>query len=202
MSDAAIAAWGRKFGHRESLSRPRYVKFGHHERLPFVSGEFLGRGGMSGDIYGTDIDGEVVAWKRRSIPALDDAHFKEVDILLRLSERRHKHIVQLIGAYSHRRRRDYDLGLFIWPVAQCDLRVFLDDLDALIDWIQCLRDDPNRPFQEQNLASISISNLLSVLPISSRSEGIVESMERCETLLQHAQRRLQTMFGCITNATA
>jgi serine/threonine protein kinase len=60
---------------------------------------------------------------------------RELDILKKLS---HKHVVTLLGSYT----QNNILGLLLHPVAVCDLRVLLDELDEnqKLAWAECSED--------------------------------------------------------------
>lgn len=126
-SEAAIAGWDRRFSSRQ-------VNFSKEDELPFKPGRTLGRGGL-GIVVETEIEGIAVAWKRTYTRRLTPQQTNEINILGQLSEQRHKHIVELVGSYTHRQRGIYELGILLWPVAQCDLAVFMHEVDALGQWI-------------------------------------------------------------------
>jgi serine/threonine protein kinase len=102
-----------------------HVDFDDEEVLPLSQGRFLGHG-VNGGVFETVVCGKRVAWKRRycrrRIGAQD---LREIDILKKL---RSRHIINLIGTYTH----GPFLGLLLWPVAVCDLGMFLEDVDELL----------------------------------------------------------------------
>jgi hypothetical protein len=63
---------------------------------------------------------------------------RELDILKKLS---HKHVVTLLGSYTQNNQHNI-LGLLLHPVAVCDLRVLLDELDEnqKLAWVDCSED--------------------------------------------------------------
>lgn len=102
-----------------------HVEFQAEEDLPLSQGRFLGHG-VNGGVFETTVCGKRVAWKRRycrrQIGAQD---LREIEILKKL---RSRHIISLIGTYTH----GPFLGLLLWPVAVCDLGMFLEDVDKLL----------------------------------------------------------------------
>jgi hypothetical protein len=127
MSELAIAAWKRRFP-------TRIVEVAKGEPELFSPGRRLGSGGI-GVVHETTIDGIAVALKRTYTQRLTDQQWNEIKVLGRLSERRHRHVVELIGSYVHRQRSGYELGLLIWPIAQTDLAAVLQDIDYLGNWL-------------------------------------------------------------------
>ena len=99
-----------------------HVDFLPNEVVPLKEGRFLGHGVMGG-VYETIVSGQAFAWKRRFCRrAITDLERKEIEILKKLD---HKHIIKLVGTYTHRQF----LGLLLHPVAVCDLATFLEDFD-------------------------------------------------------------------------
>ncbi len=87
------------------------------------TGRFLGRGAV-GDVHEVTLQGQKLAHKRilfrRKIGEKDK---KEIEILKKLS---HVHVIQLIGTYTQQKF----LGIILYPVAECDLHTFFEDVEA------------------------------------------------------------------------
>jgi serine/threonine protein kinase len=86
-------------------------------------GEFLGRGTFA-DVHEVRCKGLVIARKQIHCSRhlnIEDVK-RELDILKKIS---HKHAVTLLGSYT----KNKILGLLLYPVAVCDLGVFLEELD-------------------------------------------------------------------------
>lgn len=100
------------------------MDFKPDEVVPLVQGRFLGHGAMGG-VYETHCKGVAVAWKRHFCrKKIGDQERREIEILKKLS---HKHIIRLVGTYTHKQF----LGLLLYPVAICDLATFFEDFEIL-----------------------------------------------------------------------
>jgi len=125
-SDTAHEQWSQQYG------TPR-ITLKRDDDNPFKLVRRLGRGGW-GDVHETDLNGAVVALKRvffRDTPRERPRNENELNIMEKLSGKRHRHIIELIGCYERISRGERELGLIIWPVAQCDLARFLGCVDIL-----------------------------------------------------------------------
>ncbi|KAI9892624.1 MAG: hypothetical protein M1814_001317 [Vezdaea aestivalis] len=125
---------------------------GHHRHFDnsvdshFEYVRLLGRG-ISGEVHHvrSKLSREEYAWKRiprRKLFIPNDSHLiayeNEISNLKRLS---HHHLIKLIGSYTD----PHFIGLLLSPVAECDLRTFLDrkpfpqeDFDVLRGFYGCL----------------------------------------------------------------
>ncbi|KAF2203151.1 kinase-like protein [Delitschia confertaspora ATCC 74209] len=102
--------------------RGSHVDFYPDEVVPLKEERFLGHGVMGG-VYETHCKGIAFAWKRRYCRhKIGAAERKEIEILKKLS---HRHIIRLVGTYTHRSF----LGLLLHPVAVCDLSTLLEDFE-------------------------------------------------------------------------
>jgi hypothetical protein len=124
-SDEAIAAWNRMFDGR------RQLEFTRNDKEPFVPGRRLGGGGV-GIVHEIHLDGIPVALKRTYTHRLRPHELNEIRILGRMLEKRHRHVVELVGSYIHQQRGGYELRLLIWPVAHTDLATLLHDGGNLV----------------------------------------------------------------------
>ncbi|EON62509.1 serine/threonine protein kinase [Coniosporium apollinis CBS 100218] len=103
--------------------RGSHVDFETDETVPLQQGRFLGHG-VNGGVYETTCKGVALAWKRSYCRGLiGPEERKEIEVLKKLS---HCHIIELVGTYSH----GPFLGLLLWPVAVCDLGIFMEDCDV------------------------------------------------------------------------
>jgi hypothetical protein len=105
----------------------QHVEYERDTDIPLRPVRHLGRG-SSGDVYEVICEGVALARKLiyPSKTAKREDIWNEVDIMQKL---RHRHIVRLVGSYIQNRV----LGILLWPVAVCDLAMFLDGLDG-DDW--------------------------------------------------------------------
>jgi serine/threonine protein kinase len=192
MSEAALAAWNRKF-------TTRIVEVGKGEPGLFNAGRRLGGGGI-GVVHETTLDGIALAVKRTYTRRLTDHQWNEIKILGQISEQRHQHIVQLIGSYVHRQRSGYELGILLWPVAQTDLAAFLQDVDYLRAWL--IAPSETHPSQHNDLPSVIDELALLVdYDLEADMPGFDPFLQRY-FLHQAAMRYLAQCIGCIAKAIA
>ena len=111
---------------RDWSGRGQDVEFGPTDTLPLQQGKFLGRG-ASADVHEVFCQGIPLARKQiyctRKIK-LADVH-KEIDVLRRADN---KHIIKLVGSYTQGRI----LGILLWPVAICDLAIFMEEYEEAV----------------------------------------------------------------------
>ncbi|KAF1850274.1 kinase-like protein [Cucurbitaria berberidis CBS 394.84] len=191
-SEDALSAWNRRFASRQ-------VRLAREEPEPFIPGRRLGGGGI-GVVHEVKLDGISLALKRTYAKRLTDYELNEIKILGQITERRHKHIVELIGSYIHRQRGVYELGLLIWPVAHCDLAVHLQDISLLGQWIeQAPEVVPRARTEDLDLAIESLSTMTGFrIPWSLKG-----ALEKGGTrLYELALGGLRSNVGCIANAVA
>jgi serine/threonine protein kinase len=82
---------------------------------------------LQGGVYETICKGVRLAWKTKYCSrGIRAEQLREMDILRRLS---HHHIIRLMGTYT----QGLFLGLLLAPVAVCDLKTFMEDIDTLRD---------------------------------------------------------------------
>ncbi|KAJ4377331.1 hypothetical protein N0V83_000156 [Neocucurbitaria cava] len=204
-SEAAHAAWAREY-----VTRRVTLKRGDPE--PFKTGQWLGKGGWS-EVYETGIGGTVVALKRvyfRNTPRERILCLNELDILEKMSGRRHRHVVELIGSYElPLRGNNSQLGLLVWPVAQCDLSRFLGCLDLLGRLFERITADKDqawtpKPEEEDALDEISRLNLFpwdKKIRKTQIQEGRYSRFVLMD-LHRDCVYRLFTMVGCLAQAIA
>jgi len=100
---------------------------------------------------------------------------------------RHDHIVKLVGTYSI---HNNGLYLLIWPVAQCNLSQFLDDIDNL------RTGHSDRGDIIRRLEALELGDLSAVDPNADASSAATALREACPL------NYLQRLLGCITSAIA
>jgi serine/threonine protein kinase len=141
-----------------------------NETIPLKEGASLGRG-ASADVHEVicrevKIARKQIYYGRRM--NIEDVK-RELDILKKVN---YKHVVTLLGSYTHNKI----LGILLYPAAVCDLGVFLDELD-----------EAQRSKSKNEIAFEGIFGLLNRLEI-----------HHGETLAP-ALSRLISAYGCITN---
>ncbi|KAF2113256.1 kinase-like domain-containing protein [Lophiotrema nucula] len=178
------------------LGRGKHIELSRGETLPLQFGEHLGRGSTS-DVHEATCNGLRIAVKRRylSRQAVDIASFKkEMQILERASE--HHHIVKIIGSFVQART----VGILLWPVAGCDLGVFLDDLDTLQPQTTRSYYYPGHRKYKRSFISLHSDDLFlrfcDIHAITPDSDGIFEYN------IDPAFDLLSSSFGCIASALA
>ena len=102
--------------------RGAHVHFGSDETIPLDKGRVLGHG-INGEVLEVACQGVKMALKTiyhsRKITV---EQIREISILRKL---KHRHVIKLLGTYIQRR----NLGLLLWPVAQCDLATLMSIMD-------------------------------------------------------------------------
>jgi len=194
----ARAAWAACFESRK-------LRFGPKQQLPFQQGKFLGRGG-NGEVHSTLIQGVAMAWKRYSTNRrkLTTEELNEANILQTLSNHYHRHVVELIGSYVHRKGTNgIEIGLFIWPVAHCNLESFLDYVDELGDYIHdLLSGTPVSIPEDMESVLESLHTLLMPPSSSSSSHNMLKDAVYLLSLHGRAKQYLHSKIGCIGEAVA
>lgn len=163
----------------------------------------MGGGGM-GVVRETTLGGTAVALKLTYSKHLSEQVWNEIDILKQISGQRHRHIVELIGAYHQRQQGlNNEIGLLFWPVATTDMAAFLLDVDGLGDWLRDPRTQDPRRVED---AQTAVENVVDLLPPSQRSiEGLDIRSIRTPDLVSTYNGILQYLrqsFGCTANALA
>lgn len=190
--EEARAAWAKKY------STP-FVTLKSGDDRPFILGRGLGEGGF-GEVYETKLGGTVVALKRTRIPRgrLRPQHTAEIELLEEMSHNRHRHIIELIGAYILPGIQT-EVGLLLWPIAQYDLARLLAQLEAMNDLINHPDEtSPPREDQKDALMELRAFTELPVLNTDELSPRYWYQLVR-ETHLR-ALLRLQCSIGCIAQA--
>lgn len=202
-SDAAHAAWSRNYNTRR-------VTLARGDPEPFRPGRWLGRGGWS-EVFDTDLGGTVVALKRvyfRNSARERPRYLNELNVLEKMSGKRHRHVVELIGCYelpvSGGRSQ---LGILVWPVAQCDLSRFLGCVDLLrhiklrID--QSEQGDASWKLKLEEQETLEEAAELTMLEWRDATDLSREELLSCITRVYDASlHRLHTVFGCLAQAIA
>jgi hypothetical protein len=192
-SEDAILAWNRRFANPQ-------VHLQQNDPAPFDTVRRLGGGGI-GIVFETKLGGVALALKRTYARGLTPDHLNEFRILSRITERRHKHVVELIGSYIHKQKGTYELGLLIWPVARCDLAVFLQDVDSLGQWIeQASRGSPIT--ESVDLDSAVIESLSAITGIDGPWTSKSALDKNATHLYELSLGTLRSRLGCIANAVA
>ncbi|OWY43297.1 kinase-like protein [Alternaria alternata] len=102
-----------------------HVDFSVDEALALQIGDLLGHG-ADAIVHETTVQGLKVALKRSSRHKRAKESIRlEVEVLKKLS---HRHLVRLIGSYTHKR----SIGLLLYPVAVCDLGTFFEDAETYL----------------------------------------------------------------------
>jgi serine/threonine protein kinase len=192
-AEEASTAWTQKFG-------APHVKLKRGLPDPLDVGKRLGSGGV-GEVWATTIGGVPVALKRIYATHLTEAIFAEVKIMRQIAEKRHRHIVQLIGSYEKRHTNISELGLLIWPVAICDLAALLHDIDIARNWyvyrseivVKTNHDEEDVIYAIEALARFESGMV---------SPGIIKETTAFLDLYENTRNRLQKSIGCIASAVA
>ena len=194
-SSEAHAAWAQKYDSKLATLRRGDVE-------PFTPGRYLGRGGV-GAVHETTIGGHVVALKRIWIRgAPKDHHKAEFEILQKMSTKRHHHVVEAIGLYVLPGRPTTELGLLIWPVAQCDLDRLLFHFQILSERQKQLSLEPLsvQLTEDESDAFEELSDLTRRPGQNELWKWQADSSEFIDVLLKETSVCLTRVFGCLAQA--
>ncbi|KAI4671714.1 uncharacterized protein J4E78_000210 [Alternaria triticimaculans] len=198
----AAVAWNRMSNGQS------HVEWAREDVRPFSIGQRLGKGGV-GVVHETHIGGVSVALKLTSTRRMDPQILNEIKILGRMSQNRHRHVVELIGSYVHEQQRGgYEIGMLIWPVAHTDLAALLHDVNVLWQHYENdLTDDDDDVLQQPSSSVVEKvrTAMEPLLPFGYQNKHYryrnlgheVQSIMYavCENRLRHS-------LGCIANAVA
>lgn len=153
--------------------RGNHVDYRADEKVPLEELRFLGHG-VNGGVWETRCpNGMLVAWKKKYCRKnIGPGEKKEIDLLKKL---RHRHVIELVGTYTHRQF----LGILLAPVATCDLATLLDDLNTS-------HFSPSS-FSEESLQNLTNLDLLD-------GESTLSSVR--------TRGRLMNSLGCMASAVA
>lgn len=115
---------------------------------------------------------------------------QELDILGRLGD--HDHIVKIVGSFTH----SQVMGILLSPIAVCDLRTFLEDVDPL--WHMYVMAGSNGFVQEVDLLTRHDAESIRRL----KTLQALESGEAGQCTFFPAYLRLERCIGCIASALA
>jgi serine/threonine protein kinase len=165
-----------------------HVDFGRADNPPLEQGRFLGYG-VHGGVYETIYNGIALAWKRKFCRyRIHRKERQEIEIIKRLD---HRHIIKLVGTYTH----GPFLGLLLWPVATCDLASLIED----VDWLQ-------KEPMERNGGLVESPTVVSFSEQKherdARLEALGISIVPYATARGMAIAYLEKSMGCIANAIA
>ncbi|KAH9882617.1 hypothetical protein J1614_000853 [Plenodomus biglobosus] len=186
MSGEAHAAWSRRY-------RTRQIEFARDETKPFSLGRRLGGGGV-GTVYEVCFDGIPMALKQTWTRRVTERDLNELQIFGRMSERRHHHIVELVGSYTQQ-SRFFEIGILMWPVAHTDLSAVLHDFTVFTDYSNSVNVFPP-PHDADDVRSAMIS-LQFMLPEVATTQAL---FEQAADLLHEGGRRIRQSAGCIASA--
>jgi len=197
-SDAAHSVWNQRYGTRR-------IKLERHDEEPFKTGRWLGSGGW-GSIYQTDVNGVIMALKKMDVADVPREHSlfeNELKIMETLSGNRHRHIVELIGSYQKRReRRKVELGLLIWPVAQCDLSNYLDSMDTLLACVKTRQSGGVPHAREDEDGTLEDIAKLVQMPWKSNLDLQSPALHEMTQIYQASVGYLRARIGCLAEAVA
>jgi serine/threonine protein kinase len=204
-NERAIAVWNRKFG------GPSWVELTLSDEEPFTSVRKLGVGGNS-TVHETHVNGIPLALKKIYTRKKPTKHIlREIEILGRLSKKRQRHIVSLIGSYQHKQRVGFDTVLLIWPVARTDLAKVLGNLKSLTTLLyvhtkaaDCARENKEDPEKCTTGYQSAIQEAMDPLSFlaTARSKPLSTIEESAWELTNDCRRRIRCSMGCIAEAIA
>ena len=115
-------AWSKKYS-------TSHVELDRNDSPPFPPDRLLGKGGFA-QVHQIKLGKTVVAlkrtWRRGKLRPQDTA---EIELLRKLSQDQHRHIIEVIGSYVLPEKTHTELGILLWPVAQYDLSRLLGQIE-------------------------------------------------------------------------
>ncbi|KAF2842065.1 kinase-like protein [Patellaria atrata CBS 101060] len=149
-----------------------HTDFRGADPIPLEEEDVLGEG-ANGLVFKTICKGVALAWKTTRCKNART----EIDNLKRLNN---IHVVTLAGSMTH-------CGItriLIWPVAECDLKQFLDDLDVFKSNTRLLEVKKSNPEAYHRFRALDIN------------------VDSCSSALLSARRLLCERIGCLLSAVA
>ncbi|TVY47872.1 Mitogen-activated protein kinase kinase kinase [Lachnellula occidentalis] len=181
-----IEEWGKSKGSWSGAGK-HLTNWSDHKTLRVQDGE-LGSGSY-GDVRLVTYKAVRLARKhvqpRRRDVTLEKLR-EEANAMERLD---HKHILKLVGTYTFRTRHLY---LLLYPVAECDLDHFLEEVDSIRSGTYADREDAMHRMQALGVKDVSTIKELAM------SENQSQLIPRTATAVGF----LQQILGCITEALA
>src|SRR5690242_7007811 len=192
----AADAWAKEWG-----KKPIVLK--KSDPGPVELGRPRGDGGYS-YIHETSFKNVHLAVKilRSKQQKVFEKQKEEILMLEKISKSRHSHVVGLVGSYLYEEKRQgcFEIGILIWPLAHCDLRMVLENIDALSAWIGRLRDTNLTDSNERGQLEFEKDIILAV--INRKSLGNVNSSAEMRSVRRRCKTRLERSFGCMLAAVA
>jgi serine/threonine protein kinase len=192
----ALSAWKR-------MSGDHGLTLGIQDHVPLPQGHILGAGG-GGIVFETRIDGIAMAWKRIITRSHTERerYINEIRILGHMTEQRHRHIINLIGSFTHRlRNHNYELSIITWPVARCDLSALMREVDSINDWKS--RDETHsgriRATQPTDEEKTAFENILKLENLE-QDRSTLSTWHFREYSLNKTLQRLTRSIGCVAEA--
>lgn len=176
--------------------RGRHVRLNVHEPLPLQIGRLLGNGATS-QVHEATCKGLTVAVKRRRIFRHNrvqelSAFEKEHGNMAKVNG--HQHVAKIIGTFVH----DRVIGILMWPVAVCDLRTFLDDINSLWEY--------SSDFKPGKFGCVARGEVLRTIGLESftRLENlrVLFCDNKGQSTLFFAYLRIERSLGCLAGALA
>ncbi|KAF2851976.1 kinase-like protein [Plenodomus tracheiphilus IPT5] len=189
MSDEAHAVWNQRYATSE-------IELKRDQPKPFTLGEQLGKGGL-GVVHKIILDGVVLALKQTWVKKVTADHLNEIKILRRVSEYRHRHIVELIGAYVQPQHKQTEIGILMWPAAYTDLKAALHDYEVFAQYVQSVNWLP-LPTSASDVR-MATESLLFLVPEVSTAE---ELFRNPGFFLRRGSLQIQQTIGCIAEAVS
>lgn len=191
--DKAHAAWQRQY------PGVRMLELGRDDFTPFTPGPVLGSTNIS-KVHSLEFGGAVIALKVIHIRKGKHARPSvESNILEIIRKRRHIHLVELVGSYLQSKNRHLDeLGLLIWPRAQMDLSLLLDETD----YVQALESRLEIDWSNERPQGDELDALgdLAVLTASPWTNDKAVTFSVVSQIQAAAVKLLYGYIGCLTHA--
>jgi serine/threonine protein kinase len=192
-ADKWVQQWGK-----------RSVVLKKEDPEPVEIGTYRGGGGY-GEVHETLFKGIPLAVKKLRSRQRNNYEKQKGEILMleSISKERHGHVVGLVGSYVYEEKRKggfFEIGMLIWPLARCDLKTVLDNMDELSSWISRHKDMARLDEIQIKQLGSDIGALLAI--IDRKSLNDVSSLQQLRQIREQCASRLQRSYGCMVAAVA
>lgn len=169
-----------------------HAELARNDALPLQPQRLLGQSPRA-DVHEVNICGTTLAYKRVYYKRGEKRRDKIPN------SNRHKHLIEVLGSYEQNQGKVHELGLILWPVADCNLSEYIHQTHTLFDRIRADADDA-LPRTGHEL-SIEYDLLWKIRENCSSQRPHAPNGSH-ELLYEASLSILKTYFGCLASALA